>query len=159
MSTPDPFADDTDSDRIAALAAAGLTPDEIGTQLGMTADAVRQHPAYAAAPLTAAADARVERALWERATGAVSWSETITKLGERVRLERKLDPDVAAAKLYLQARAPDRWGASPSEGGKVYVVALPMVAGNAGEWLQAIERERAAIDVTPGGRSDGRGGE
>lgn len=110
MSSHDPFSD---VDDIPTLAARGLTADEIAVQLGMSVDAVRQAPGYASAGLTDAHDARVERALWERAAGGITWSESITKLGERVRLEKRLDPDVAAAKLYLQARKPQRWGNAP----------------------------------------------
>ena len=161
MSSHDPFAD---ADDIPTLAARGLTADEIAVQLGMTADAVRQAPGYASAGLTDAHDARVERALWERAAGGVTWSESITKLGELVRLEKRLDPDVAAAKLYLQARKPDRWGNAPSETARVYVVALPSIARDARSWLDAIEHgsapalERVAIEGAAGGEGgDGAG--
>jgi len=161
MSSHDPFSD---VDDIPTLAARGLTADEIAVQLGMSVDAVRQAPGYVSAPLTDAHDARVERALWERAAGSVTWSESITKLGERVRLEKRLDPDIAAAKLYLQARKPDRWGSAPSETARVYVVALPAVARDARSWLDAIEHgsapalERVAIEGAAGGEGgDGAG--
>ena len=163
MSSHDPFSD---VDDIPTLAARGLTADEIAVQLGMSVDAVRQAPGYVSAPLTDAHDARVERALWERAAGSVTWSESITKLGELVRLEKRLDPDVAAAKLYLQARKPQRWGNAPSETARVYVVALPAVARNANDWLEGIAQDaapkllRVAIEgasATGGEGGDGAG--
>lgn len=167
MSTHDPFAvddTDTDTDTVASLAAAGLTASEIGERVSISEDVIRSHPDYIGAALGTAHDARVERALYERAVGSITWAESITKLGERVTLRRSADPDVAAAKLYLQARAPARWGAAAQEqGARVYVVALPPVAANSTEWLAGIARDAAAARViehapaTGGGPQAGRG--
>lgn len=167
MSTHDPFAvddTDTDTDTVASLAAAGLTASEIGERVSISEDVIRSHPDYIGAALGTAHDARVERALYERAVGSITWAESITKLGERVTLRRSADPDVAAAKLYLQARAPARWGAAAQEqGARVYVVALPPVAANSTEWLAGIARDAAAARViehapaTGGGAAGGAG--
>lgn len=160
MSTHDPFSDDLADDHVAALAAQALTSDEIAIRLGMTADAVRQHASYASAALTDAHDARAARALWERAVGSVTWSESITRLGERVRLERVADPDVAAAKLYLQARKPQQWGSAAQDASpRVYVVALPPVAQDAAAWLAGVEHDRArVIEHAPATGGEAAGG-
>lgn len=163
---PNPFDDDDTTaapgDPIAALAAAGMTADEIGLQLGMDADAVRASPSYADAPLTPACDQRAARALYERAVGSTTWAESVSKLGEVRRLYRREQPDTAAARMYLQARAPDRWGTDKPEAARVYVVALPSVAHDAQSWLASVQADRARTiehDAGPRGASDGRGGE
>lgn len=143
MDILDPLADDAPA-ALADLATAGMTADEIANRLGMTAEAVRAHPDYARAPLTEDHDGRVARALYERAVGAVTWTDTMTKLGERIRLEKREAPDPNAAKLWLQARRKAEWGSDAGEGARVYVVQLPPMASDAAAWMQAVAADRAA---------------
>lgn len=157
-----PATPEAPADPITTLAATGLTPDEIGVRLGIDPDAVRASPAYADAPLTTACDQRAARALYERAVGSTTWSETVSKLGEVRRLYRREQPDIAAARMYLQARAPDAWGTDKPDVARVYVVALPAVQGDAKAWLESVRADAARTiehDANPGGRSDARGGE
>ena len=106
-------------------------------------------------------DAAVTAALYRRAVGGVTWSEKLDKFGEVHKLQSDMPPDIAAAKLWLQARQPDKWGSEPQTGTHVYVVALPAPAANATEWLNVVARQREAIEhaPTPGGGPEARGRE
>lgn len=144
---------------VRELAAQGLTDHEIAARTGMTVDAVRAHPDVLGA-WTEAHDERVMRALYAAAVGGETWTDKLDKFGDVHRLAAQLPPDPKAALDWLRARRREQWGAQGGEASRVYVVALPMVAGNAGDWLQAIERERAVIEhrADPGGRSGAGGG-
>ncbi len=80
-------------------------------------------------------DAAVTRALYERAVGGVSWSEKLDRFGTVVRLEAREPPDVAAAKLWLQARAPEQWAEKRTAEFRVIVARLG----------QGSEREAAGL--------------
>jgi hypothetical protein len=60
------------------------------------------------------ADARIERALFQRAAGGTrtGWREQVTKSGEIVTLsfEEELPPDTAAASRWLESRKRKDWG-------------------------------------------------
>jgi hypothetical protein len=60
-------------------------------------------------PLSPVHDARVERALYERAIGGETWADAQDKLGGTVRLYQRVLPDVTAAKQWLQARKAEAW--------------------------------------------------
>lgn len=57
----------------------------------------------------ARADAKVAEALYERATGATVWEDTLDKEGRTHRLEKRLAPDTAAAFIWLKNRRPQDW--------------------------------------------------
>jgi hypothetical protein len=98
-----------------------------------------------AAPFTPTADhdAAVTAALYRRAVGCETWSEKLDKFGDVHRLKADVLPDPAAARLWLQARQPDKWGSEPQQGTRVYVVQLPAVAHDAQSWLASV---RPAIE-------------
>lgn len=101
---------------------------------------------------TPAHDAEVTAALYRRAVGGVTWSDKLDKFGDVHRLQSDMPPDISAAKLWLQARQPDRWGSEPQQGTRVYVVQLPPVAPSAAAWLE--QATRAVIEHDPGGVSE-----
>lgn len=68
-------------------------------------------------------DAAVTAALYQRAVGTVVWSEKVDR-GEVVRLREQLPPDVAASKLWLQARDPEQWGERKQPALQVVVVRI-----------------------------------
>lgn len=76
----------------------------------------KQHPAFfkALKGWKAVADDKVERALYERATGyeweedAVVW-DNFRKERVKVRLEKRLPPDTNACRFWLNNRRPQQW--------------------------------------------------
>ena len=108
-----------------------------------------------AAPFTPTADhdAAVTAALYRRAVGGETWAEKLDKFGDVHRLKADVLPDPAAARLWLQARQPDKWGSEPEQGTRVYVVQLPAVARDAGAWLAtvrpAIEQQAEGVGGGP----------
>ena len=115
------------------------------------------------APFTPSAvhDAEVTAALYRRAVGGVTWSEKLDKFGDVHKLQADMPPDIAAAKLWLQARQPDKWGSEPQTTAHVYVVALPAPARDAVAWLASVATQREAIEhqADPGGGPEARGRE
>ena len=122
------------------------TPDD---DLDLFAD---DAPAVAGEPFTPTPmhDAEVTAALYRRAVGGVTWSEKLDKFGDVHKLQSDMPPDIAAAKLWLQARQPDKWGSEPQQGTHVYVVALPAPASDAASWLASVTAQRPAIEHAPG---------
>ena len=57
---------------------------------------------------TEAHDKAVQAALYSRAVGSTTWTDRVVN-GSVERLASDLPPDVAAAKLWLQARRPQAW--------------------------------------------------
>jgi hypothetical protein len=96
----------------------GMTGREIADLLNISESTIHrwklQYPQFSRAWSLgkAEADARVERALFERAVGYSFQAEkvVITRHGPRVvRWREHLPPDTAAALAYLRNRRPDRW--------------------------------------------------
>lgn len=120
-------------------------------------------PASSGEPFVPSAvhDAEVTAALYRRAVGGVTWSEKLDKFGDVHKLQSDMPPDIAAAKLWLQARQPDKWGSEPQTTAHVYVVALPAPARDAVAWLASVATQREAIEhqADPGGGPEARGRE
>jgi hypothetical protein len=102
--------DPTEVDLVTYLASAGLTDAEIASAAGLPIEQVQRSPAVLGAGLGALHDARVERALWTRSVGGVTWKEVLDREGGVVRLHSDLPADVGAAGKYLAARMPQAWG-------------------------------------------------
>ena len=140
----DPLADDEEPQAmqpsvsvLRRLAEQGLTDSEIAARVGMDVDAVRASPDVQV-DLGPAHDARVTRALYERAVGTETWAETQDKLGSVRRLYSRVLPDTAAGKQWLQARNPEQWGERRHDALQVVVV---RVLGH--------ESARSVIEIEP----------
>lgn len=69
-------------------------------------------------------DGAVVAALYRAAVGGQQWRETLDKVGEVRVLREEVGPDVAAARKWLEARAPDTWGAKPAQEVRVIVARI-----------------------------------
>lgn len=110
--------DDLDFEQIGKLVYRGWTEDEIADFLGVTRDTIqvwkRKHPefAYALKDWKIEADARVERSLFERATGYTHYEEKVFQyMGEPlvVPTQKHYPPNVTAAIFWLKNRKPREW--------------------------------------------------
>lgn len=129
---------------------AGLTDDEIASQLGLTVAEVQRLPEMQTASLSAVHVARVERALYAAALPGTGWRETATRDGP-MRLEYSRDPDTAAASTLLSAHQPQRYGKRAELTVEHrYVVELPAVAPSTADWL-------ASVRAPGGGPTGGEG--
>jgi hypothetical protein len=111
-----------------------------------------------------AQDDNVERSLYQRATGYVQVTEKIMSYqGQimRVQFEENVPADVAAAKLWLANRRPDKWRVDPDKGGNDNLAgqalegaAILEIARRMGQVLiEAAKAEKTidaeVVDVTP----------
>ena len=138
----DPLADDDAPNQVRALAEAGLTDSEIAVRVGASVDAVRAMPDVRV-PLSPVHDARVERALYERAVGGETWNEVADKLGGTVRLYSRVLPDSNAAAKWLATRKAE-WSQAEHQ------LAPPPLQISV-QFVSARGDRLDAIDVTPGG--------
>jgi len=107
-----------------ALAASGKTVDQIADKIGVHRDTIfdwqNKHPEFSDALKKGkeGPDDKVERSLFERATGYTFDSEKIVTISlgqgmgsevERVAIEEHCPPDVTAQIFWLKNRRPDRW--------------------------------------------------
>ena len=121
----DPLADDPKPVALTVrdLALAGYTDSEIAATTGRSVESVTNDPAVLV-PLGDAHILRLERALYSRGVGGVTWEERLDKLGEVRRVESQLVPDVKAAVTVLERRAPDRWQDGRQEQLNVVIVRI-----------------------------------
>ena len=141
----DPFGDDDPPPLPVTtardLALAGLTDTEIAAATGRSVESVQSDPAVLV-PLGDAHIARIERALYGRAVGGVTWEERLDKLGEVRRVEAQVLPDPKSATTILERRAPDRWQAGRQEQLNVVIV---RIEGQEGRRV-TIDHASGAID-------------
>jgi hypothetical protein len=147
MPPVDPLADDDAPNQVRALAEQGLTDSEIALRVGASVEAVRAMPDVRV-PLSPVHDARVERALYERAVGGETWAEVSDKLGGTVRLYQRVLPDPSAAAKWLATRKAEAWGDRPMVATN-YVVHIPMPAVTSQDWLRMVRDSgrQPAIEV------------
>lgn len=69
-------------------------------------------------------DRAVVAALYRAAVGGEVWEEKADKFGQIVRLAREVRPDVAAARKWLEARAPETWGEKRTQEFRVIVARI-----------------------------------
>ena len=86
-------------------------------------------------------DRAVVAALYRAAVGGEVWEEKVDKFGQVTRLAREVRPDVAAARKWLEARAPETWGEKRTQEFRVIVARIDGV-------------ERDAVGLTIAGELD-----
>lgn len=125
----------------------GCTDAEIASALGIDLADVQRLPEIAGAQLGPVHAGRVERALYSRAVGGVTWSEKLDKMGDVHKLEADMPADVGAAKAVLAALAPERWGQAAGDRVAVVVVRFP------DQVMQpVIEGEMSSVLLSPPGK-------
>ena len=137
----DPLADDEPAN-VRQLAEQGLTDAEIALRVGASVEAIRAMPDVRVA-LSDVHDARVERALYERAVGGETWSEQADKLGGTVRLYQRVLPDPTAAAKWLAIRKASEWA-------QIERTPAPPPLQISVQFVSARGDRLDAIDVTPG---------
>jgi transcriptional regulator with XRE-family HTH domain len=108
-----------DLEQVKDMVSSGLTERQVALELGVTQSTItawkRRHPHFrdALALWKYQADAKVERSLYERATGYTCVDEKIfcSKDGTVTRVEttKHYPPDVTAAVFWLKNRQRDTW--------------------------------------------------
>jgi hypothetical protein len=141
-----------DSYRIADLAAAGLTDQEIARVLGMSVDDVAAS-ADVLVPLGEAHDARVARAIYQSAVGGKRVHQVLDKFGDKQTLAEDVAPNTHAASFYLERRQAGTWGTQPKVALQVVVVrgVAPMLGEQTLGHLTSAEKATALdIEHLPG---------
>lgn len=69
-------------------------------------------------------DRAVVAALYRAAVGGEVWEDKVDKFGQVIRLSREVRPDVAAARKWLEARAPEAWGEKRTQAFRVIVARI-----------------------------------
>ena len=69
-------------------------------------------------------DRAVVAALYRAAVGGEVWEEKLDKFGQVNRVRREVLPDVAAARKWLEARQPERWGQKQTQEFRVIVARI-----------------------------------
>lgn len=101
---------------LARMARAGATDEELAESLGISRGTLRARLAAAGPAISAtikeakdAADADVEQALFELATGYSCPEERVTTDGTTVTITRRYPPNVTACIFWLKNRKPKEW--------------------------------------------------